>query len=149
MIAVGILRAEETNVITVVESVKSTLKNIQKNIPHSVTVRTLLSEKEVIESGTNSLIQAMIFGLFFSMLVVFAFLGSLRLSLVVLLVVLVAMLAAITAVVYGNLSVNLLTLTSLIILICMVVDDTIIVIENYVYYSTYNKDTNLFELFGK
>lgn len=133
VIAIGVLRTEEANEIDVIQTVKNTLKNIKAIIPHDITLITRFSEAESIKNSTTSLMYAMFFGLIFAILIVFLFLGDIRISLVILIVVTVAMLASIIAMRAFNLNANMLTLSSLIVLICLVVDDTIIVIENYMY----------------
>ncbi|WP_133128409.1 efflux RND transporter permease subunit [Legionella nagasakiensis] len=132
VIALGVLSEINANTLNVIKAVKETINQLQKKLPNEVKLATAFSQKNAIETSAYSLFNAIILALICSSIVVYLFLGSLRLSGVIMMIVPISLLAAVIAMFIGNLSFNVLTLLMLVLLICIVVDDAIIVIENYI-----------------
>lgn len=129
--ALSILRSEDANELDTIKAVREEISSLKKTLPKNISISMHFSDEKSIKSGGYSLFAAMLFGFLFSKAIIYIFLGSFRLSLLVMIIVPVAFAAALISMFFFNMTANMLTLCSLIILICIVVDDAIIVIENY------------------
>ena len=132
----------------VVDRVKRRMVDIQKSLPSQVKVRPFYDRTDLIQASVRTIFTALLEGGFFVLLVLLIFLWDLRSALVVALSLpLTAALSFLTMGAVG-ITANLMTLGGLAIAIGMVVDGTIVVVENIVgmLRDPANKDRSRMEL---
>ena len=116
----------------VVQTVKKRIGEIQRNLPAGVKIRPFYDRTQLIEASVKTISTALLEGGLFVLIVLFVFLWDLRAAMVVALSLpLTASLVFLSMGTLG-LTANLMTLGGLAIAIGMVVDGTIVVVENIV-----------------
>ena len=116
----------------VVERVKERIAQVQKNLPPGVKIRPFYDRTVLIEASVNTIFEALLQGGVFVILVLFLFLWDLRGALVVALSLPLTASMVFLLMGYADITANLMTLGGLAIAIGMVVDGTIVVVENIV-----------------
>lgn len=118
------------NTVQIANKVKAQLPEIQESLPADVQLSILVDNSDNITNTISSLEETIIIILVLVVLVVLFFLGRWRATLIVALVVPVSLVAAFIYLLLTGNSLNIISLSSLSIAIGLVVDDSIVVLEN-------------------
>lgn len=116
----------------VVERVKKRIGEIETSLPAGVKIRPFYDRTSLINASVSTITRALLEGGFFVILVLFLFLWDLRGALVVALSLPLTASLAFLMMGFAGVTANLMTLGGLAIAIGMVVDGTIVVVENIV-----------------
>ncbi len=126
----GIVKQSTANTVAVLDAVKKEVAKVNRDLPAGM---------KLITSGDDSLyIRAAIKDVYWTIaittalvgLVIFVFLGNLRAMLIPLVTIPVCLVSSFTALALFGYSINLVTLLALVLSIGLVVDDSIVVLEN-------------------
>jgi multidrug efflux pump len=126
----GIIKQSTANVVEVLDLVKAEVERVNRDLPKGM---------NLITSGDDSLyIRAAIREIYYTIaittalvgFVIFVFLGSLRATLIPLVTIPVCLIATFSVLALFGYSINLITLLALALSIGLVVDDSIVVLEN-------------------
>ena len=118
------------NTVNVLKKVKTTLANLERNLPSDVKIRTVVDGSDSILRTIGSLKETILITFLVVMLVVFLFLGRLKGTLIVVLSIPIALLASLLYLFATGNTLNIISMSALSIAIGMVVDDAIVVLEN-------------------
>jgi HAE1 family hydrophobic/amphiphilic exporter-1 len=130
-VAIAILKVEGANTIDVVKRISELLdSDISSSIPEGIAINVVSSEDEVIERIINSLQDHLIEGTILAAFVVWLFLLNGTSTFVVVTSIPISLAGAIIAMYFSGFTLNVMTMSGLLILIGVVVDDAIVVIEN-------------------
>ncbi len=129
-IGLGIVRQSRSNALEVARAVKAEVERLRPTLPEGTNIAlnydaTLFIDR-AIERVRASLIESTLLVIF----VIFLFLGSWRAALVPAAVIPVCLIGAFAIMSLFGFSINLLTLLALVLAIGLVVDDSIVVLEN-------------------
>ncbi|HUB12997.1 MAG TPA: efflux RND transporter permease subunit [Acetobacteraceae bacterium] len=127
---IGIQVAPGANLLDVVKGVRSVFPGIQAQLPHGMTGTIVYDSTEFVNSSIHEVITTLVEAVLIVTLVVFAFLGSPRSSLIPIVAIPLSLIGAFIFMLVFGFSINLLTLLALVLAIGLVVDDAIIVVEN-------------------
>ncbi len=130
VVAGMVIKLYGTNASTVIERVENKIVEINKMLPDGVRIVPYYQQKDIVEASVNTVTKALLQGIALVMLVLLVFMGGFRPSLVVALAIPFSVLFAFIAMGYFGLSANLMSLGGLAIAIGMMVDGTIVVVEN-------------------
>ena len=130
MIGIGIYKQSTANTLTVSSGARSLIRELEKNLPEGMAMRVLRDESRFINASIAEVEDSLIVSAILVLLIIFLFLGSLRASVIPALTVPISLIASFIVMNMLGYSVNLLTLLALVLAIGMVVDDTIVVLEN-------------------
>ncbi len=119
-----------TNASTVIERVEQKIQNINRTLPEGVSIVPYYQQKDIVESAVNTVSNALIQGIILVALVLLVFMGGFRPSLVVALSIPFSVMFAFIAMGMLGMSANLMSLGGLAIAIGMMVDGTIVMVEN-------------------
>jgi cobalt-zinc-cadmium resistance protein CzcA len=119
-----------TNASTVIERVEQKIQNINRTLPEGVSIVPYYQQKDIVESAVNTVTSALIQGIILVALVLLVFMGGFRPSLVVALSIPFSVMFAFIAMGLLDMSANLMSLGGLAIAIGMMVDGTIVMVEN-------------------
>ncbi len=119
-----------TNASTVIERVEAKLKEVQNALPEGIKIVPYYQQRELVQSSVHTVRNALIQGIALVALVLLAFMGGIRPSIVVALAIPFSVLFATLAMGYFGISANLMSLGGLAIAIGMMVDGTIVMVEN-------------------
>ncbi len=118
------------NSVQISNKVKEMLPSIQKTLPTDIKLAMITDTSENIVNTINSLAETVAYALFFVVLVVFAFLGRWRATMIIAITIPISLIASFIYLFATGNSLNIISLSSLSISIGMVVDDAIVVLEN-------------------
>lgn len=130
VVAGMVIKLLGTNSSTVIKRVQEKLEEIQKSLPEGVELVPFYEQKSLIDASVKTVTDALIQGIGLVLLVVFLFMGGIRPSLIVSLAIPFSVLFTFIAMQISGLSANLMTLGGIAIAIGMMVDGTIVVVEN-------------------
>lgn len=129
-VGLGIVRQSKSNALAVGDRVKAEIAEIEKTLPEGVVIRlsndSTVFIKKAIEEVWHTLIEAVVL----VVLVIFLFLGTLRAAAIPAAVIPVCIIGAFGLMAVFGFTINLLTLLALVLAIGLVVDDSIVVLEN-------------------
>jgi len=119
-----------TNASTVINLVEKKIQAINKTLPKGVSIVPYYQQKDIVESAVSTVSNALVQGVILVALVLLVFMGGFRPSLVVALSIPFSVMFAFIAMGLLGMSANLMSLGGLAIAIGMMVDGTIVMVEN-------------------
>jgi len=122
--------APEANVLDVVAAVKTRMAAIKEGLPRGLNVEVAYDSTISVVQSIHEVAKTLLASLVIVTLVVFAFLRSMRASLVPVITIPLSLIGTFTILWIFGFSINLLTLLALVLSTGLVVDDAIIVVEN-------------------
>ncbi len=120
----------KANTLDVVHGVRAEIERIQPSLPPGAVLRTAVDNAVPIEAALREVLIAVAFALFAVLAVIYAFLGSLRATLIPAVTIPTSIIASFIVMYALGYSVNVLTLLGLVLAIGLVVDDAVVVLEN-------------------
>ncbi|MHB2150514.1 efflux RND transporter permease subunit [Calditrichota bacterium LG25] len=130
VVAGMVVKLYGTNSSTVISKVEQKLKEINKILPEGVRIVPYYQQKSLVQAAVSTVTNALLQGVILVALILIIFMGSIRPSVVVALSIPFSILFAFIGMRYLNLSINLMSFGGLAIAIGMMVDGTIVMIEN-------------------
>lgn len=128
-ITISIQKGSEFATTDVTNAVKETLLDLEETNP-SLKVTTLLNQGDVIEESTNGVLSNLLLGGVLAIIVLLIFLRNIRTTLVVGIAIPVSLTFAIILIYLSGITLNVVSLGGLALGIGMLVDNSIVVIEN-------------------
>lgn len=129
-VSLGVIRQATANPLDVSTMVRAVIPRIQQELPPGVTVRVANDNSVFIDRSVKAVYVTIAEAVVLVALVVFVFLRTLRASIIPLVTIPVALIGAFALMSIGGFTINTLTLLSLVLAIGLVVDDSIVVLEN-------------------
>ncbi|MBP0016404.1 MAG: efflux RND transporter permease subunit [Cyanobacteria bacterium SBLK] len=131
-VKVSIQKQPDANTIEVVKNVKKRIKFLRKSgiIPREMEMITTLDESRFIQNSIGNVVQAGLTGTILAAIAVFVFLGSLRQTFIIVTAIPLATLTAIVLMKLFGLSINVFSLGGLALGVGIVVDNSIVMLEN-------------------
>lgn len=129
-VGIGIVRQSQSNALDVARAVKAEVERIRETLPQGVEL-TLTSDGTVfIDQAISRVAQTLLEATILVVLVIYLFLGSWRAAFIPTAVIPVCLIGAFLILAVFGFTINLLTLMALVLSIGLVVDDSIVVLEN-------------------
>ena len=125
-----IQKQADANTVNVIRGLKKAMKNIEKNLPSDIQIRTVVDSSDNILNTLNSLKETILVTFLIVMLVVYLFLGRWRATFIIVLAIPISLLASLMYLWATGNTLNIVSMSALSIAIGMVVDDAIVVLEN-------------------
>ena len=125
-----VLQRSATNAAKVVERLKAKIDTVNTALPKGVEVRTIYDRTEITHKAVGTMTSALLSGVVLVAIVLFLFLFELRSAFIVILSLPISLLIAFLLMDHYNLSANLMSLSGLAIAVGMIVDGTIVIVEN-------------------
>ena len=129
-VGIGIVKQSTANTLAVLRATKEKMAAINETLPGGMSLFTSSDESVFIESAIDAVYTTMLITMGLVGLVIYLFIGSLRATLVPAVTIPISLVASFTVLGAFGYSVNLLTLLALVLAIGLVVDDSIVVLEN-------------------
>ena len=129
-ISIGIEQVSKANTLEVARAVRAELERLRPELPPGTTLAINLDRSYFIEESMNEVKVALGIALALVLAVIYLFLGNLRAMLIPAVTIPVSIIAAFIVMAAMGFSINILTLLGLVLAIGLVVDDSIIVLEN-------------------
>lgn len=130
-VGLGIVKVANTNTVAIIDEVKRRLdEEILPFLPPGMTIKIASNDALFIQQMVRALQEHLLSGTLLAALVVLFFLRNIRSTLIIAAAIPVSLLGAIAVMYFGGFTFNALTLLALLLLIGVVVDDSIVVLEN-------------------
>jgi multidrug efflux pump len=129
-VGIGIEANSKANVLDVVQGVRAEVDRLQKSLPAGATLVVNVDNGVAIEAALREVLIAVIFAFVSVLLVIYGFLGTLRSTIIPAVTIPVSVIAAFLLVYALDYSLNVITLLGIVLAIGLVVDDSIVVLEN-------------------
>ena len=130
-IGLGIVKVTNTNTVAIVDEIKKRLNNeIIPQLPPGMELTVVSNDAIFILEIVNSLKEHLIEGTLLAAMIVWLFLRSIRSTLIIATAIPVSLLGAVAVIYFAGFTLNSLTMLALLLLIGVVVDDSIVVLEN-------------------
>jgi multidrug efflux pump len=130
MVGVGIVKQSTANTIAVAEAAKAEMARINETLPEGMTLNQSYDTSVFVKEAIFQVYKTLAIAIGLVVLVIFLFLGSVRATLVPAVTVPVSLVATSIVLLALGFSINILTLLALVLAIGLVVDDSIVVLEN-------------------
>lgn len=129
-IYISIQKQSGTNSVEVADRAKERLVSINQTLPAGVAVEVLTDSTQMIRDSLNQVTSAAVTGALLAMLVLFVFLRSLKSTFIIGLSVPISLLVTLMVMYFAGLTLNIMTLGGLTLGIGMIVDSSIVILEN-------------------
>ena len=128
--AITIQKQTGANTVNVIKSVKKKMAEIAPTLPSDIELVTVIDSSDNIINTINSLLRTILITLLVVMLVVFIFLGRWRATFIIVLAIPIALMGSLIYLLATGNTLNIISMSALSIAIGMVVDNSIVVLEN-------------------
>lgn len=126
----AIRKESGTNSVEVADSVRAAMEQIAPLLPAGIVLEVIDDSTSIVRSSLNEVAASMLIGLAFATLVLFVFLRNARTTLIIAISVPVSFAIALAAMYFGGRTLNVVSLSGLIMGLGMIVDASIVVLEN-------------------
>ncbi len=130
MVGIGIIKQSTANTLTVAQATQREAERLNPTLPEGMEIKQSYDTSVFVEGAIHEVYKTLLIAICLVVTVIYLFLGSLRATLVPAVAVPVSLVATFSVLLILGFSVNLLTLLALVLAIGLVVDDTIVVLEN-------------------
>jgi hydrophobe/amphiphile efflux-1 (HAE1) family protein len=125
-----IQKQSDANTVTVANKIKEKLEKIKPTLPSDVKVNVLMDSSLNTINAIDNLTETIMFALLFVIVIVLFFMGRWRATIIVSISIPISLIVGFIYMYLSGDTINIITLSSLSIAIGMVVDDSIVVLEN-------------------
>ncbi|MFT4677182.1 MAG: multidrug efflux pump, partial [Candidatus Azotimanducaceae bacterium] len=129
-VGIGIVKQSTANTLEVLRATNRKAVALNASLPNGMTLVASSDDSVFIENAITSVYKTMALTMFLVSLVIYMFLGSVRATIVPAVTIPVCLVSAFIGLAMFGFSVNLITLLGLVLAIGLVVDDSIVVLEN-------------------
>mgnify|MGYP000527771206 CR=1 FL=1 len=130
MVGMGIIKQSTANTIEVARAAKALKERISPNLPAGMSIEQGYASSVFIEAAIAEVWKTLAIAVALVVLVIWLFLGSLRAMIVPAVTVPVSLIATFVALYSFGFTINLLTLLAMVLAVGLVVDDSIVMLEN-------------------
>ena len=123
-------KESDANSVQVAKHVKEVIEDLNKELPKGMSLEVIVDTTEMVESTINTVYESLLYGVVLVMVVLFIFLRSIRSTFIIGISIPVSMLLTVLVMFFMGYSLNLMTLTGLILGLGMTVDSSIVILEN-------------------
>ncbi|WP_174614900.1 efflux RND transporter permease subunit [Virgibacillus ihumii] len=129
-IVLSIMKKTDANTVEVAENINQGMTEIEGEIPSDVNLKTIIDTSEFVKMSINSVVQNIIIGGIISIFILLLFLKSIRATIVIGLSIPIAIISTFALMYFTGETLNVLTLGGLALGIGMMVDSSIVILEN-------------------
>ncbi|HVY50138.1 MAG TPA: efflux RND transporter permease subunit [Devosia sp.] len=131
-IGIGIIRAAQSNTVQISEGVYKAVAQLQATLPKDVSIKVSSDDSIFISGALHEVERSLGLAVVIVIAVIFVFLMDWRATLVPAISMPVALIGSIAGIYLAGFSINILTLLAIVLATGLVVDDSIVVLENIV-----------------
>jgi multidrug efflux pump subunit AcrB len=129
-LSLAVLKDTDADAVEISHTVAGMIPSIEQKLGNNTTITTIFDQAPLIEQSIHDLTVEGLLGLAFAVLVILAFLFSVRATLITAISIPLSVLIAMIGLQLGEYSLNIFTLAALTVAVGRVVDDSIVVVEN-------------------
>ncbi|MBK7951502.1 MAG: efflux RND transporter permease subunit [Deltaproteobacteria bacterium] len=129
-VGIGIIKQSTANTVGVAEGVIAEVARLTPTLPAGMVLETGWNSAEFVQASVDEVYETLVIAMVLVVFVIYLFLGTKRAAVIPAVTVPICLVATFAGLYAFDLSINLLTLLALILSIGLVVDDSIVVLEN-------------------
>jgi len=129
-VALFVSKQSDANTVEVVRGIREALEELKGKLPAGVELLTVVDQAEFIEKSINNVLQNIIVGGFLAVFILFLFLRSVQSTLIIGLSIPISLITTFILVYFRGLTLNMMTLGGLALGVGMMVDNSIVILEN-------------------
>lgn len=129
-LSLDIVKQGDANTVDVSDAVSSQLETLESELTQDVSLTKIMDSAEFIKDSIQSVVMNMILGGSMAILVLLVFLRSFRSTLIIGLSIPIALISAFTLLFFAGQTINIITLGGLALGIGLLVDSSIVILEN-------------------
>ncbi len=129
-VGIGVYSEATANPISVAKEVQQSLQKLQNSLPEGMKLNVIWNNTTYLKASVDTVYHDMLFAVVLVVLVVLAFLGSWRSTLIPSMTIPICLIGVCALIYFLSYSLNVFTLLALVLAIGLVVDDAIVVLEN-------------------
>jgi len=127
---VGVYTAPTANPLTVIDSVRKAMPDIQAQLPAGMKASVAYDATISVQASIDEVISTIVESAIIVIVVIFLFLGNVRSTIIPIVTIPLSLVGVLFLLLVLGYSINLLTLLAMVLAIGLVVDDAIVVVEN-------------------
>ncbi len=127
---IAIYQSPGSNIIDVTDGVKAKLKELSESFPQGLEYKVMYDNTDVVNASIHEVVITLIVALILVIFTVYVFLQNFRATLIPAITIPVSLIGTFAVLLVAGYSLNQLTLFGLVLVIGIVVDDSIVVVEN-------------------
>jgi hydrophobic/amphiphilic exporter-1 (mainly G- bacteria), HAE1 family len=129
-IQIDINKSDRANMVEVANDIRDILPELQESLPAGTSIKIMGDDSTQVKSTLTQVVSSAIYGMIFAVLVLLFFLRQFKPTLIVAISIPVSLLITIGAMSFAGKSFNMITMTGLVLALGMIVDGSIVIIEN-------------------
>jgi len=129
-VGLGVIKQSTANSLQVMQDVAKKVEEVQATLPSHMELFIATSDAAFIENAIDSVYETIFMTMILVSIVIYLFLGSVRSMIIPVITIPVCLIASFTVLSVMGLSINLITLLALVLSVGLIVDDSIVVLEN-------------------
>ena len=133
---VGIVKQSGKNTVTVAKAVREKLSEIQNLLPSDLKLEIIRDSSTSINDTIDTLVESAYTGLLLAVIILFLFLKSGKSTMIIAISIPLSIVITLLCMNFAGITLNMMTLTGLILGVGMIVDASIVMIENIYVYRT-------------
>lgn len=133
---VSITKQSGKNTVTVAKAAREKMAEIQELLPQDIQMEVIRDSSEQINDTINTLVKSALEGLILAVVILFLFLKNFKSTLIIGISIPLSIVITLLAMNLSGITLNMMTLTGLILGVGMIVDASIVMIENIYVYRT-------------
>ncbi len=119
-----------TNSVQVTENVRERLKKINNEVPQGIEVKEIFNTTDIIKTSLSQVSSSAILGAIFAVIVLLIFLRSIKSTFIIGLTIPISLVVTLLCMYFAGLTLNIMTLAGLALGVGMLVDNSIVILEN-------------------
>jgi HAE1 family hydrophobic/amphiphilic exporter-1 len=129
-VELAIYKEGDANTVSVGELLDHRFERIQKGLPNGYQIKKVYDQAKFISEAVNEVVQAALWGGLLSALLIYLFLRNFWATVVISISIPVSVIAAFNVMYFNDITLNIMSLGGIALAVGMVVDDSIVVLEN-------------------
>ena len=135
VITVSVSKRQDGNTLTIINQVKDVLREVEAETNNALTFNIVSDDSNMVKSSLSTVIKSGIGGIIMAVLVIFLFLADFKATLIIAFSIPLSILFTFLGMKVFGLSINLMSLSGIVVALGMVVDGSIVMLEQvYRYY---------------
>lgn len=129
-VVLSVLKKTDANTVAVAEQIRKTMQEVENDLPEDVGLDVIIDTSVFIQDAVDSVIENIVIGGAIAVFVLLLFLKSIRATLVIGFSIPIAIIATFTLMYFTGETLNILTLGGLALGVGLIVDSSIVILEN-------------------
>jgi len=130
MVGISISKQSNSNTVQIADDVRRLIKTLEGNLPEGMSMTIMRDDSKFIKSSIQEVYETLFIAAILVFVIIFAFIGSAKATIIPFVTVPISIIGSFSIIALLGYSINMLTLLAMVLAIGIVVDDSIVVLEN-------------------